>query len=123
MDTSRAIRSWWPSAARLAMGYARATSSAAMAARSSSFSCQIRAQLGAEVAAEKLRELIAAIDVPEVDEPITASFGVAAFPEHGAKRNELLDAADRALYAAKASGRDCVKTTAPRPAESQAAVS
>jgi diguanylate cyclase (GGDEF)-like protein len=36
----------------------------------------------------------------------TASFGIAFFPEHGATVGELLGAADRALYAAKANGRD-----------------
>lgn len=36
----------------------------------------------------------------------TASFGVALAPEHGATIGQLLGAADRALYMAKASGRD-----------------
>jgi len=40
--------------------------------------------------------------------PVTLSFGVAAFPEHGATRETLLRAADAALYRAKASGRDRV---------------
>jgi diguanylate cyclase (GGDEF)-like protein/PAS domain S-box-containing protein len=40
---------------------------------------------------------------------VTASFGIAAFPEHGHTANTLLDAADKALYAAKAAGRNCVK--------------
>jgi len=39
---------------------------------------------------------------------ITASFGVAACPEHGTDRDALLRAADRALYRAKNSGRDQV---------------
>lgn len=41
-------------------------------------------------------------------EPITLSFGVAVFPENGSSREELLAAADQALYAAKRSGRNCV---------------
>lgn len=41
-------------------------------------------------------------------EPITLSFGVAAFPESGSSREELLAAADQALYTAKRSGRNCV---------------
>jgi len=35
---------------------------------------------------------------------ITASIGVAAYPEHGADADELLAAADRAMYAVKRSG-------------------
>jgi diguanylate cyclase (GGDEF)-like protein len=40
--------------------------------------------------------------------PVTLSFGVAGFPEHGATAAELLRAADEALYRAKATGRDRV---------------
>ena len=39
---------------------------------------------------------------------VTISVGVAAFPDHGETSQELLAAADRALYLAKASGRDRV---------------
>ena len=39
---------------------------------------------------------------------ITVSFGVAAFPEHGAGWAELTNAADHALYEAKGEGRDRV---------------
>ena len=39
---------------------------------------------------------------------VTASIGVAAFPEHGAGLDELTRQADAALYAAKRSGRDRV---------------
>jgi diguanylate cyclase (GGDEF)-like protein len=39
-------------------------------------------------------------------EPITVSFGVASFPEHGQTAGSLLRAADEALYAAKRNGRD-----------------
>ncbi len=38
----------------------------------------------------------------------TFSGGVATFPDHGATANEVLRAADLALYASKASGRNCV---------------
>jgi diguanylate cyclase (GGDEF)-like protein len=41
---------------------------------------------------------------------VSASFGVAAFPEHGNAANALIAAADKALYAAKAAGRNCVKS-------------
>lgn len=40
--------------------------------------------------------------------PVTASFGVASFPEHGEDLEALLQAADAALYASKASGRNRV---------------
>jgi two-component system, cell cycle response regulator len=36
---------------------------------------------------------------------ITFSSGIAAFPEQGISADELLRAADKALYAAKAAGR------------------
>lgn len=39
---------------------------------------------------------------------ITASFGVAAFPDLGVSWTEIVNAADRALYQAKADGRDRV---------------
>ena len=39
---------------------------------------------------------------------VTASFGVAAWPVHGAGTDDLLKAADRALYASKHAGRDRV---------------
>ncbi|NIL57360.1 diguanylate cyclase [Salinispora arenicola] len=38
--------------------------------------------------------------------PVTVSIGVAVHPDHGGTGQEVLDAADEALYAAKASGRD-----------------
>jgi two-component system cell cycle response regulator len=37
---------------------------------------------------------------------ISVSIGIAVFPEHGATAQEVLDAADEALYAAKNAGRD-----------------
>jgi diguanylate cyclase (GGDEF)-like protein/PAS domain S-box-containing protein len=37
----------------------------------------------------------------------TISLGVAAYPDHGVTDQELLRAVDRALYAAKAAGRNC----------------
>jgi diguanylate cyclase (GGDEF)-like protein len=46
---------------------------------------------------------------------VTASFGVAAFPEHGNTAAELLRAADMALYSAKRQGRDRV-VVAEKPA-------
>lgn len=48
--------------------------------------------------------------------PVSASIGIAAFPAHGSTAEALLLAADRALYDAKESGRDCVAL--PRSASS-----
>ena len=38
--------------------------------------------------------------------PVTVSIGVAVFPRHARTGADVLDAADQALYAAKAAGRD-----------------
>jgi diguanylate cyclase (GGDEF)-like protein len=64
---------------------------------------------GAAEVAGKLRELIAAVAVPAVPAGITASLGVASLPEHAGTGDELFRAADRALYAAKAAGRNRVE--------------
>lgn len=40
--------------------------------------------------------------------PITASFGIATYPENGQTMDELIAAADKALYAAKGAGRNRV---------------
>ena len=45
----------------------------------------------------------------------TASFGVATWPEDGAGAEDLLRAADRAMYRAKAAGRDRVEAGAAVP--------
>ena len=70
------------------------------------------AREGGAILAEKLRAAIAAIAVPEVDREITASFGVASLPDDGLDATTLVRAADRALYRAKAEGRDRVATSA-----------
>jgi len=43
-----------------------------------------------------------------VPRTVTISAGVAVFPDHGAGRDELIRAADNALYCAKQSGRNRV---------------
>jgi diguanylate cyclase (GGDEF)-like protein len=45
--------------------------------------------------------------------PVTLSLGVASFPKHGLTRDEVLQAADAALYRAKKSGRDRAVTASP----------
>jgi diguanylate cyclase (GGDEF)-like protein/PAS domain S-box-containing protein len=60
---------------------------------------------------EALRERVKVLHVPyrgALLGGVTISLGVAGFPEHGGTVDELLAAADGALYDAKASGRDRV---------------
>jgi diguanylate cyclase (GGDEF)-like protein/PAS domain S-box-containing protein len=45
---------------------------------------------------------------------VTLSIGVATFPEHGANADDLLRAADQALYKSKSAGRDCVTLATSR---------
>jgi diguanylate cyclase (GGDEF)-like protein/PAS domain S-box-containing protein len=47
---------------------------------------------------------------------VTISMGVAALPQHGTSRKELVEAADAALYRAKREGRDRVVIAEPAPA-------
>jgi diguanylate cyclase (GGDEF)-like protein/putative nucleotidyltransferase with HDIG domain len=52
--------------------------------------------------------LLAAVEETFKEDPagLTFSFGVATFPDHGRSRDAVLEAADQALYAAKALGRN-----------------
>jgi diguanylate cyclase (GGDEF)-like protein len=67
---------------------------------------------GAIELAERLRRSIA--DRPVLHEGaairVTASFGIAGYPETVPYGDWLFPAADKALYSAKASGRNCVKS-------------
>src|SRR5438445_7179691 len=56
--------------------------------------------------AEKLRKMVAGWQFPGVPRRVTISAGAAAFPAHGIPRDDLVRAADAALYAAKQSGRN-----------------
>ncbi len=64
-------------------------------------------QISATAVAESLRHAVESADWS--CRPITASFGVATWVP-GDTRESLLDRADRAMYKAKGSGRDCVVT-------------
>ena len=61
--------------------------------------------------AERLRTRIAAMPVRHGPSEIhvTASFGVATYPETVKVRDQLFPAADKALYIAKHAGRNCVR--------------
>jgi diguanylate cyclase (GGDEF)-like protein len=58
--------------------------------------------------AEKLRRTAESYHFPGVPRPVTISAGVAAFPACGTNRDEVVSAADAALYQAKLSGRNRV---------------
>jgi diguanylate cyclase (GGDEF)-like protein len=64
---------------------------------------------GALVVCDKLRHAIASLRISGMAEKATASFGIAAFPGDATTPEALLRGADRALYAAKSAGRDCVR--------------
>ncbi|MFG3600502.1 sensor domain-containing diguanylate cyclase [Micromonospora chersina] len=52
--------------------------------------------------------------------PVTVSIGIAVYPDHAAGGQQVLDAADDALYAAKAAGRDGYRLArAPDPVPTQ----
>lgn len=68
-------------------------------------------QTDADVAmkvAQKLRNLVAEWQFPGVPRPVYISAGVATFPENGTERDQLVKAADNALYVAKHTGRNRV---------------
>ena len=67
--------------------------------------------------ADKIRVAISKIEVVGVSQPITISLGVAAIPEDAPEPTLLVRAADRALYLAKAQGRNRVATVALDEAE------
>lgn len=62
---------------------------------------------GAMIAAERIRTAIESQELDTIGH-ITASVGVATFPEHSIKLDELLDMADQAMYKSKINGRNRV---------------
>ncbi len=62
---------------------------------------------------ERVRQAIAAIheeNTTSLPGRLTASVGIAAYPEHGTNADELLRAADHSMYLAKHGGRNQVRT-------------
>ena len=75
---------------------------------------------GALSAAERLRLRVTTLTMlPELMAlsnrafSLTCSIGVASFPIHASTSSDLVIAADRALYAAKQSGKNCVRMAMP----------
>lgn len=64
---------------------------------------------GAIAVAERLREAIASTNLPKIGQ-VTASVGVATYPSAAKSKEELIEMADRAMYLAKAAGRNRVRT-------------
>lgn len=70
--------------------------------------------------AEQLREEVKQLKVQyhrQLLGPITLSLGVAILPEHGTTARSVIQAADTALYSAKAEGRDLVVTASVETGE------
>ena len=72
---------------------------------------------GAARVAEAVRIAVRDVALPEGSglKRLTASIGVAVYPLHGLDLDQLLGAADRAMYAAKHGGRDRHVRAAPLP--------
>lgn len=54
---------------------------------------------------------------PDVSPPVSASVGIARYPQDGTALEVLLERADRALYEAKQAGRSCYRGTAQKQDE------
>ncbi|MET7877995.1 GGDEF domain-containing protein [Micromonospora profundi] len=74
---------------------------------------------GAAIVAERLgaavRETPVAVEAYAGPVVVTVSVGIAVYPHHGTTGREVLEAADDALYAAKAAGRDTYRVAEIRP--------
>ncbi|WP_435204026.1 diguanylate cyclase [Micromonospora sp. bgisy143] len=74
---------------------------------------------GAAIVAERLgaavRETPIAVEAYPGPVVVTVSVGIAVYPDHGSTGREVLEAADDALYVAKAAGRDTYRVAVARP--------
>ncbi|CAN5655863.1 diguanylate cyclase [soil metagenome] len=68
---------------------------------------------GALSTAEKIRAAVEDISIPGLDLTLTASLGIATYPEHAVNPDRLERLADAALYVAKRSGRNRVEVATP----------
>jgi diguanylate cyclase (GGDEF)-like protein len=76
---------------------------------------------GARTVTEKLAAATREARLAGLNCAVTASFGIAGFPEHGTDIDAVMRGADSALYQAKNDGRDCVRLApAAQPAASGA---
>jgi diguanylate cyclase (GGDEF)-like protein len=66
---------------------------------------------GAVRLAEKVREAMRGLGVSGMEHDVTASFGVACFPDDAVDSGAIMRCADRALYAAKRGGRDRIEAS------------
>ncbi len=73
--------------------------------------------------AERVRATVAEISLPGSDVSVTASIGVAVFPDHASTPDRLERLADAALYLAKRQGRNRVELADPSPAPAPPAAS
>jgi diguanylate cyclase (GGDEF)-like protein len=67
---------------------------------------------GSQEVAEKLRVAVNGVLLPAIDRELTVSIGIAVMPEDGSDTDSLIRNADRALYSAKANGRNRVELNA-----------
>jgi diguanylate cyclase (GGDEF)-like protein len=76
---------------------------------------------GAIEVSEKLRSAIEALEFQQIELRVTASFGIASYPLDALDADALIRMSDRALYAAKAKGRNRVEIidsrAEPQPAD------
>jgi diguanylate cyclase (GGDEF)-like protein len=70
---------------------------------------------GAAATAEKIRLAIASIELPGVELTMTASLGIASYPQHSTSAEGLERLADAALYTAKRAGRNRVEIAVTGP--------
>ena len=78
---------------------------------------------GAESLATRLRQRVEAALLATRERPVTStvSIGIAAYPEHGASLEAVIERADQAMYASKEAGKNRVTIAASRTAAAAAA--
>ena len=66
-----------------------------------------KGRLEAEMVAARIQQNLRKLPYAQWSQPITVSIGIAAYPEDASDKHQLLLMADRAMYTAKSSGKDC----------------